>query len=454
MPISLGIGKSLVDASLPRRVLWLNAIRLTVLMLLLLLLVYGFVGTRIDLGNESTVWALGTLAGSFAVAGTMTWIVRRGRDIERWTMVQLGFDQLSWTVLIYLSGGITSGATFFYGLTCLAGAIATGLRAATVAAGTALGCYGVMAVGFWRGWWSGPSDQARELYTYDLDDLLFHSGVTTLGIVVVTLLGGYLAERLRLTGGQLQRAEARAESAERMAALGRLSAGLAHEIRNPLSSIAGSIQLLATARCLSEEDRQLCAIIQREATRLNELVTDMLDLTRRRESCPIPIDVVEVARDVVRLASASGRSSTDVSIELACPERALSVLADPSKIRQMLWNLVKNAVQASSAGARVLIAVGMVEDRVELSVEDEGAGIDAEARERMFDPFFTTRSHGTGVGLAVVKQIADEHGFSISVEGGRERGARFVVDLGPPLPTQVAEEPLLAGRAVRPQVSR
>ncbi len=436
MPISLGIGKSLVDASLPRRVLWLNAVRLTVLLLLLALLGYGFIGTRIGFGNESTVFALGTLAGSFAVAGAMTWIVRRGRDVERWTMVQLGFDQLSWTLLIYLSGGVTSGATFFYGLTCLAGAISTGLRAATVAAATALVCYGLMAAGFWRGWWTGPSDQARELYIFDVDDLLFHSGVTTLGIVVVTLLGGYLAERLRLTGGQLERAEARAENAERMAALGRLSAGLAHEIRNPLSSIAGSIQLLSTARCLSEEDRQLCSIIQREATRLNELVTDMLDLTRRRKSSPIPIDAVQVARDVVMLATASGRSSSDVTIRLNCPDQALVILADAAKLRQMLWNLVKNAVQASSAGSEVTITVGLVGGRVQLIVEDEGAGIDAEAQERMFDPFFTTRSHGTGVGLAVVKQIADEHGFTISVDASRARGARFMVDLGHPRPVE------------------
>jgi two-component system, NtrC family, sensor histidine kinase HydH len=438
MPISLGLRDSRLNDGLPRRLLWLNAVRLVVLLILLGLVAYGFVRNRPGLGTESMQVVLVTLAGSFAAAGLVAFLVRRGSHIGLVAEAQLVFDQLSWTMLVYLSGGVSSGATSFYGLTCLAGAIAIGLRGAAVAASAALVFYGTLVVAFWRGWLAGPSDQAPELYRYGSEELLYHLAVNSLGIVVVALLAGYLAERLRLTGGQLVAAEARAERAERMAALGRLSAGLAHEIRNPLGSISGSIQLLATGKGLSSEDRQLCCIIQRETVRLNDLVTDMLDLTRPRQRDPMPVDVVGVARDVLTLATGSGRAVSDVKIHLTADQGPLMVLADAGQLRQMLWNLVKNAVQASSAGDSVEVTVGLVDRRVVLAVQDEGIGIDAEARERMFDPFFTTRSHGTGVGLAVVKRIVDEHGFQISVMEGRKRGARFAVDAGPPmLPSQV-----------------
>jgi two-component system, NtrC family, sensor histidine kinase HydH len=441
MSISLGIRGSLVQAGLPRRLLWLNAVRLVLLLILLGLVAYSFVGNRIGFGTESTRLVLGTLAGSFAAAGVFAVLVRRGSHMELVAEAQLVFDQLSWTMLVYLSGAVSSGATSFYGLSCLGGAIAIGMRGAAVAAGAALSFYSMLVVGFWQGWLTGPSDQSPALYSYAGDELLYHLAVNGLGVVVVALLAGYLAERLRLTGGQLVAAEARAERAERMAALGRLSAGLAHEIRNPLGSIAGSIQLLATGHGLSAEDRQLCGIIQRETARLNDLVTDMLDLTRPRQRDPMPVDVVGVARDVLLLATGSGRAVSDVKIHLSAEPGPLMVLADAGQLRQMLWNLVRNAVQASSAGDSVEVSVSLEGGSVRLAVEDEGAGIDAEAREKMFDPFFTTRSHGTGVGLAVVKRIVDEHGFQIEVTEGRKGGARFVVDAGAPLPQPPAEPP-------------
>src|SRR5690606_31820635 len=115
------------------------------------------------------------------------------------------------------------------------------------------------------------------------------------------------------------------------------------------------------------------------------------------------------------------------------PSESLWVKADPQQCRQLLWNLVRNAVQASSAGQSVRTNLELVDDRVVLTIEDDGVGIDPATVHLLYDAFFTTRSQGTGVGLAVVKRIADEHGFHISVDTNRPRGAAFRVDLGPPL---------------------
>ena len=431
MKFRLGIPEPIASATMARRLLWLNLVRLVVLALLLVLVGLTVTGRYINWGAQSSLLALLTVAASFFLAGVSTALLRRGNNVEPVAQLHLVFDQVTWTILIYVSGGVNSAATPFYGLTCVAGAILTGLRGASVAAVAAVLSYGIMTLGFWNHWFTGPSDQSLAAYQFSHEDLAYHLGLNVLGVVVVTLLAGYLAERLRLTGGQLAIAERRAERAERMAALGRLATGLAHEIRNPLGAISGSIQLLRSAVGLNDEERELCAIIQRESLRLNELVTDMVDLARPRQPTFGPADIVMIARDVVELSSASGRAATDVKVTYVGPTTAVFVLADVAQLRQLVWNLVRNAVQASTPGEEVRVEVENRPGRACLRVCDQGVGIDASARENLFDAFFTTRSHGTGVGLAVVKRIADEHGFRITVTSNAGCGAAFDVDLGP-----------------------
>jgi signal transduction histidine kinase len=208
-----------------------------------------------------------------------------------------------------------------------------------------------------------------------------------------------------------------------------LAAGLAHEIRNPISAISGSTKLLGDSPALSAEDRQLCGIIQQEARRLNDLVTDMINLTRPRPPTFTAIDVAAVAREVIRLARESGRGAGDVGIRFEGADHVL-VRADGSQIRQLIWNLVRNAVQASGPGDEVLVRV--VDDpgaKPWLEIADNGVGIDEAAQERVFDAFFTTRSQGTGIGLAVVRRIVDDHGYTIDLKSAAGQGATFRVNL-------------------------
>jgi len=314
-------------------------------------------------------------------------------------------------------------------LSCLVGASLLGLRGAVLAALSGALSYGGLVFALQRGLLSAPRDQPASLYRLSSDELAFYLAVNLLVLVVVALLAGTLADRLRWTGGELKLATERADQAERMAALGRLAAGLAHEIRNPLGSIAGSIQLLRTAAGLSEEDQRLCDIIQRETGRLNDLVTDMVDLSKPKKPIFASVDASRVAREVVALAARSGRAVSDVEVAYTGPESA-PIWADGAQLRQMIWNLVRNAVQASSPGDSVDVAVEVLDKNTWLRVSDRGVGIDDAARERLFDAFFTTRSQGTGMGLAVVKRIADEHSFSILVDSSRGRGATFRVNLG------------------------
>jgi signal transduction histidine kinase len=164
----------------------------------------------------------------------------------------------------------------------------------------------------------------------------------------------------------------------------------------------------------------------------------MMDLARPRKPEGEDVDVAALAREVVELATRSERSgSGDVGVRYVGPEGSVVARCDGAQMRQVVWNLVRNGVQASAAGKAVVVRVEEEGDRVRLSVADEGPGIDPEAEANIFDAFYTTRSHGAGIGLAVVRRIVDDHGpmgASIHVRSTRQGpsgavGATFEVGL-------------------------
>lgn len=421
MRIGIGAG---AEGSFAVRLAWLMALRLAIVTAFFGMLTSFYLG-GFSLEAFTGRVALITIAAAFAVSALYATSLRTGRRISEAAYAQLVTDQLIWTALVYISGGAESGATSLYGLTCLLGAVLLGLRGALVAAVSGAVVFTSLCAGFMLGVIPPPLDQPASAYPVSWSEVRYPLFVNVLAIAAVTALASYLAERLRTTGGRLVIATERAEQAERMAALGRLAAGLAHEIRNPLGSITASIELLRTGGSLSTEDQTLCEIIERETARLNDLVGDMLDLSRPRPPSKAPVDVSVTVRDVVVLAGRSGRGG-DVRVRYEGPASAV-VFADAAQIRQVAWNLLRNAIQASSAGDEVVARISASDREVILEVADHGQGISEEARERLFDAFFTTRSQGMGIGLAVVKRILDDHGFSIEVESGAPKGTIFRV---------------------------
>jgi signal transduction histidine kinase len=435
VPIGADVPPRIADDRLTNRLAWITGLRLGFLSLLLGITAFIYLRGALTQYPVSQTIVLGSIGAAFALTAVWATLLRRRQGLQRLAEAQIVLDQMTWTAIVYVSGGATSGATTFYGLTCLVGAILIGIRGAAIAAVTGVGAVGLLCAGFVLRWIAPPSDQRLGNYILEWDGIVYPLAVNALGIIVVALLSGYLAERLRRTGGALAEATERADAAERLAMLGRLAAGLAHEIRNPLGSISGSVELLREAPGLSEEDRQLCEIIQREAGRLNHLVTDMMDLARPRKAEPIAVDVAALARDVVALAARSERSgSGDVTVRYEGPEGALLATCDAGQMRQVLWNLVRNGVQATGAGTTVTVSVREDGDRILMAVADEGPGIEADSVKKLFDAFYTTRTQGAGLGLAVVRRIIDEHapyGATIDVRGKSPKGATFEVGLAP-----------------------
>ena len=409
MEPDLGLGFE-SDDRLANRLAWITGLRLGFLTLLLVATAFFYLRGALGVYPESQSIVVATIGTGYGLAAIYATVLRSGKHLRHLAEAQIVLDQLTWTAIVYVSGGATSGATSFYGLTCLVGAILIGLRGAAMAAVSGIAVFTVLCAGFAFEWIRPPRDQGAANYLVAWDGMVYPLAVNALGIVVVALLAGYLAERLRRTGGALAEANERALVAERLALLGRIAAGLAHEIRNPLGSISGSIEMLREAPGLSDEDRRLCDIVYREAARLNHLVSDMMDLTAPRRPEPEDVDVAALAREVVELASRSERSGAgDVTVHYRGPEGSMLARCDAAQMRQVLWNLVRNGVQATGAGTSVTVSVAPVGERVEMAVTDEGPGILPEAAQKIFDAFYTTRAGGAGIGLAVVRRIIDDH---------------------------------------------
>lgn len=216
---------------------------------------------------------------------------------------------------------------------------------------------------------------------------------------------------------------------DRLAVLGRLSAGLAHEIRNPLSSISGSVELVRGSTLLEEEDRRLLGIVLREVERLDDLVSTMLLVGKPREPLRRSHDLRLLVEEVVAMARRGPAADSGVNIVTELPDQPVLAWVDGDQIRQVLWNLVKNALQASPRATTVCVRANNGQDAALFEVIDEGRGIDERQRERIYDMFHSERTHGAGIGLALVRQIIDAHGGRIDIVSEQRRGATFIVSV-------------------------
>jgi signal transduction histidine kinase/3D (Asp-Asp-Asp) domain-containing protein len=414
-----------VETHLGRRLITLTVVRLGVLGLMTVIIEFYYF-RELPFGGYSSAVASTTVGVAFFLSALYAIGLRRGRHLEKIAFVQLATDQMIWTAIVYISGGATSGSASLYGLTCVSGAILLGTPGAVWSVAWATVTYLALCIGLTTRMLPAPPDQAPQAYLVDPQQIVYPAFATIVATALVASLAAYLAERLRTTGGRLEEATKRAEEAERLAMLGRLAAALAHEIRNPLGSIRGSVELLRTGGQLDPDDQHLCQIVEREVARLNDLVTDMVDLSRPRQPDRVPTDLAATTRNVVELARGSGRGE-DVAISYVGPT-AQGIFADPAQMRQVVWNLVRNALQASAPGGEVTVTLsGEADGDILLSVQDRGAGIPSSRRDEVFDAFFTTRAHGVGIGLAVVKQVVDAHGFSIRLDSEEGEGATFVI---------------------------
>ena len=227
---------------------------------------------------------------------------------------------------------------------------------------------------------------------------------------------------------ELQQNFEQMKRAERLFAVGQLAAGLAHELRNPLGSVAGAAGILHRNAHLEPKLQECLEIINKESQRLNRLLTDFLDFARPRPPKYQPMNVDSLLNSVVQLA-AHGVGRNGITLRTDVAPQLPSVEGDLEMLKQMLLNLVINAIQAMPGGGEVVVSATLRDGQLLIRVQDHGCGIAAECRDKIFDPFFTTKEKGTGLGLPVAHQIVEQHGGILTAEANPDCGMTFSAQL-------------------------
>jgi two-component system, NtrC family, sensor histidine kinase PilS len=216
---------------------------------------------------------------------------------------------------------------------------------------------------------------------------------------------------------------------DRMAAVGRLAASIAHEIRNPLAAMRGSIQMLRSEMDGNTEQAQLMEIILRESDRLNKIVADYLNYARPRPAELKDVDISALVADTFKLLRNSAELSVGHVLEEDLPSRPAIVSGDPEQLKQVCWNIARNALKSMPEGGKFSVSLSEVDgNRLRLSFSDTGCGMTPEQVERLFEPF-TSTTGGTGLGLSIVYQIIRDHSGTINVRSLQGEGTTITVEL-------------------------
>ncbi|WP_306532704.1 nitrogen regulation protein NR(II) [Geobacter sp.] len=233
---------------------------------------------------------------------------------------------------------------------------------------------------------------------------------------------------------QIKRMEENLKRADRLAAIGELSARMAHEIRNPLAAISGSVQLIAQGDGVPEPDQQLFSIVLREADRLNGLITDFLAYARPDQPEKGQVNLPALIGEIVSLVAPDPRFE-GVRFDNRV-EPGFTIAIDPDQFRQVFWNLFVNGADAMPQGGTITVDAERVDEvraggerrsAYRITVADDGCGMDQEKIARIFEPFYTSKAGGTGLGLATVYRIVEAHGGRITVESAEGKGTLFTI---------------------------
>jgi two-component system sensor histidine kinase PilS (NtrC family) len=229
---------------------------------------------------------------------------------------------------------------------------------------------------------------------------------------------------------EIRRLERDLRMQDRLAAVGRLAAAIAHEIRNPLTSIAGSVSMLSGIPELNEEHRRLLGIVTRESQRLNSIITDFLAYSRTKRYRYDRVDLVQLVEDTLTLMDHRMTAErTGVRIDRRFAVRDAMVIADGDKIKQVFWNFCENAVRAMHGGGILTVAIESHGDDWQVGFTDTGSGMTAQQVEKIFEPFQSNFEGGTGLGLAIVYQIVQAHEGKVWARSKPGQGTTFILRL-------------------------
>ena len=342
---------------------------------------------------------------------------------------QILLDSLFITVLIFVTGCSESIFTFLYLVGIMGASMLLPRGGSMVMAAFSSVQYAVLVFVENRGMLGFLGGQSSVTVMADWPQMFYRIVIIASACFAVAFLSGILALQARRARRDLGVVERHLKRVERMAAMGEMVAGMAHEIKNPLASISGSIQLLAENTEPGSPNLRLMQIVLRETQRLSAIVTDFLLFAKPKSGTVKEMQLDLAIGEVVSLFRLDPRCAGRIEVVLKL-DSPVWVAMDPGHLKQVLWNLLKNSAEAIDKTGTISIRLEVSRtDRIYLTLSDTGCGIQAADLEAVFDPFFTTKGSGSGLGLSIVHRIIDSYQGVIDLETRPGRGTTFTLIL-------------------------
>ncbi len=366
------------------------------------------------------------MVGIFALSIIYIVVLPKVRRMVLFAYLQIGLDTVTVTLVILATGGFASIFAILYLLVIITASMIIFRRGSMVMASLCSIQYGVLVDLEYYGVFRPLAEEAgREASAYPWSFVLYKVLMIMLGCFAVAFLSSLLAEQARKTRRELAAMEEHVRRVQKMAAVGEMAAGLAHEIKNPLASLRGSIQVLREDLDYDSGQDRLMRIVMREADRLALLVNNFLLFARPPAGRQVKIELSRALIETVELFEKDGSCRGRISVEKKfIPGRWVEM--DPTHLRQVLWNLLINAAEAIEGPGTVGIDMEDAGKRqVTVRISDNGCGMSQETIRSIFDPFFTTKADGTGLGLSIVHRILESYKSWLEVESREGVGTTF-----------------------------
>jgi two-component system sensor histidine kinase PilS (NtrC family) len=370
----------------------------------------------------------GLIAAIFFLSIIYALLLDRVKKPILFAYVQILVDTLVVTVILFATGSFSSIFSFLYLVVIIYSSILLSIRGTLIIAAICSIQFGIMVDFEYYGViYPFVADEAMLASYHPWNQVLYKILITMTACFAVAFLSSFLSEQVRSTRKELRDMENHVKRVEKMAAVGEMAAGLAHEIKNPLASLTGSIQLLKEDIQYDPDHDRLMQIILREADRLSSLANNFLLYARppagKIESIELEKVIIETAELFEKDASNDGRITTTKKLQ---PNIWVSM--DPVHLRQILWNLLLNASEAIEGQGVIDIEMYELKSkRACIKISDNGCGMSAEELKSIFDPFFTTKPSGTGLGLSIVHRILEAYDFWLNVESEVNKGTTLTI---------------------------
>ena len=343
--------------------------------------------------------------------------------------LQIFFDLLLITAFVYVSGGLRGSFYFLYIFGIIAASIVLSKRAAYLTAALSGVFFGVLVNGMHLGFlpYFGAG-QPTELSPGTVINNIFISWSM---FFIVAFLVNYMKERLRQTSEKLHLAERELEIKKRLALAGEFSAHLAHEIRNPLAVISGSVQVLKGGLELENQQKELMDNIVEQSGRISHSIEQFLSLVSPNKKTFSDVRLASVVEETLHLLEDSGELNDNFHVEGNFKASNISYFGNINQFKQIFWNLIRNALKAAPEDGTITIDIEQdPRDQVLLKIADTGNNLEDEERKKLIEPVLSSEfQSGTGIGMAVVRRIVDDYNGTIHVRPNREKGTEIMIVL-------------------------